>query len=131
MSRVRQTRTKPEDDVAILLRLHGQTYRRNVRTLPGAPDFSNKKRAWIVNVHGCFWHGHDCSRGKRPRHNADFWNPKLDRNKARDAAVESRLVNLGFRVLTIWECELRNQPALREKLSAFFERSTIGPALSS
>lgn len=119
MARVRQKRTAPEQRVADTLRRLGVRYRRNVAALPGSPDFANRARGWAILVHGCFWHSHDCSRGTRPRHNATFWNAKLDRNRARDAEVEAALTAAGLRVLTVWECELRDTDMVDVRLRAF------------
>lgn len=116
MSKVRRAKTKPEEIVAATLRKMGASYRRNVRSLPGTPDFANQSKGWVVQVHGCFWHHHDCKRGTMPSHNQDEWRTKFERNKARDARVEQALVDRGLRVLTIWECETKTPLSLTERL---------------
>jgi DNA mismatch endonuclease (patch repair protein) len=116
MSKVRQAKTTPEEIVARLLREVGVSYRRNVRALPGTPDFANRSKGWVVQVHGCFWHQHECKRGTMPSHNQDEWRAKFARNKARDIAVEQALTDRGLRVLTVWECETKTPLALTERL---------------
>jgi DNA mismatch endonuclease, patch repair protein len=75
------------------------------------------RRRTALFVHGCFWHGHDCPRGSRaPKQNADYWAAKIARNRARDGETEARLATLGWRSLTVWECELRDEPALATRL---------------
>ena len=107
LARVRRARTAPEDAVAGLLRAHGLHYRRNVRGLPGSPDFANRTRRWAIFVNGCFWHRHTgCSRATVPKHNRGFWLEKFAANRRRDAAGIRRLRALGFRVLVIWECQI-------------------------
>lgn len=117
MARVRQKRTTPEERVALLLREMGVGYRRNVRSLPGSPDFANRGRRWVVQVHGCFWHQHSCARGSMPSHNGDLWRAKFERNKERDARTEFALTELGLKVLTVWECETKDRDSLVKKLS--------------
>ncbi|QDH74375.1 very short patch repair endonuclease [Brevundimonas sp. M20] len=116
MSKVRQAKTKPEETVAKALREIGASYRRNVRALPGTPDFANQSNGWVVQVHGCFWHQHDCKRGTMPSHNQAEWRAKFERNKARDAEAERALSSLGLRVLTVWECETKTPSELKERL---------------
>lgn len=116
MAKVRQTRTAPEEKVALALRELGVSYRRNVRTLPGKPDFANQSKGWAIQVHGCFWHNHDCKRGTVPANNRDEWAAKLRRNKARDATVEAQLRECGLDVIILWECELRDAVELKNHL---------------
>ncbi|RYG86816.1 MAG: DNA mismatch endonuclease Vsr [Alphaproteobacteria bacterium] len=116
MSKVRQVKTTPEELVATALREIGASYRRNVRSLPGTPDFANQSRGWAIQVHGCFWHQHDCKRGTMPRHNQNEWRTKFQRNKARDQDVERALTARGLRVLTVWECETKTPAVLTERL---------------
>jgi DNA mismatch endonuclease (patch repair protein) len=117
MARVRQKRTTPEEVVASLLRELRVRYRRNVRSLPGSPDFANRSRRWAIQVHGCFWHQHSCARGSMPSHNGELWRVKFQRNKERDTRTEAALAELGLRVLTVWECEMKGRDELVKKLS--------------
>lgn len=107
MKKVRRSGTAPEEAVAAILRELGIRTRRNVRGLPGTPDFANKRRMFAVFVHGCFWHGHtNCHLAKVPARNREFWTTKLNSNRKRDAAKARALEALGFRVVTVWQCEL-------------------------
>jgi DNA mismatch endonuclease (patch repair protein) len=107
MRHVRQKGTGAEGRVARMLWDVGLRYRRNVKSLPGSPDFANKSGKWAVFVNGCFWHHHGgCPRATIPKRNRAFWTQKFRANKSRDAAKIERLHRQGFCVMTIWECEL-------------------------
>lgn len=108
MRRVKGRDTAPELAVRRILRAAGIGYRLGGAGLPGRPDLVMKGRRVAVFVHGCFWHGHDCARGARqPRANADYWSAKIGRNRARDARSAEALAAAGWRVVTVWECELK------------------------
>lgn len=108
MRRVKGRDTAPEMKVRRLLRGAGIGYRLGGCGLLGRPDVVMKGRGIALFVHGCFWHGHDCPRGARqPRSNAGYWSGKIDRNRARDARVTAELEAAGWRVLTVWECEMK------------------------
>ncbi|MBM3608658.1 MAG: DNA mismatch endonuclease Vsr [Alphaproteobacteria bacterium] len=112
--------TSAELAVRKLLRPIAPGYRLHRKDIPGKPDiaFIGAKRA--IFVHGCFWHGHDCKRGARmPKSNAEYWRAKIARNIARDARHRAALAALGWRVLTIWECEIAQPAALRRRLADF------------
>lgn len=118
MRRVKGRDTAPEWKVRRMLRAAGIGYRLGGCGLPGRPDVVMKGRKVVVFVHGCFWHGHDCPRGARkPQANADYWTAKIARNRARDARVEAELSAAGWRVLTVWECRLR-EPDFAARLLA-------------
>ena len=118
MRRVKGRDTGPELAVRRMLREGGVGYRLGGCGLRGRPDVVMKGRRLAVFVHGCFWHGHDCPRGARkPKANADYWQAKIGRNVARDAAAQAALTADGWRVETVWECELRD-PALKTRLLA-------------
>lgn len=118
MRRVKGRDTAPEWKVRRMLRAAGIGYRLGGCGLPGRPDVVMKGRKVALFVHGCFWHGHDCPRGARkPQANADYWIAKIDRNRARDARVAAELTAGGWRVLTAWECQLR-QSGFAEELVA-------------
>lgn len=108
MSNVRTRGTAAERYVRRTLWANGFRYRLNVRRLPGAPDLVLRKYCTVVLVQGCFWHGHDCRRGRRPSTNTEFWDSKLDGNIARDTANRGRLETLGWTVLIVWECRLKD-----------------------
>ena len=124
MARVRGKNTRPELAVRRLLWRAGHRYRLHRRDLPGSPDIAFIGRRLAVFVHGCFWHGHDCSRGARaPKQNAEYWRAKIARNRARDTAAEVALAAQGWRTLTVWECELKDEPALLARLDQAISRS--------
>jgi DNA mismatch endonuclease (patch repair protein) len=107
LGRVRQKKTAPEEEVARALRDLGLAYRRNVKTLPGSPDFANVRRRFAIFVNGCFWHAHTgCRKATTPKNNRAFWQAKFAANRARDAAAIRALRARGFRVMVIWECGL-------------------------
>lgn len=119
MARVKQARTAPEEKVATALKELGLSYRRNVKSLPGKPDFSNRSKGWAIQVHGCFWHQHDCKRGTMPMHNRAEWVAKFARNKERDIAVDTALRDLDLRVITLWECEVNDPGQLKHTLNSY------------
>lgn len=121
MRRIRSKNTGPELVVRQLLRGLGFTgYRIHRKDLPGKPDVAFISRKKAIFIHGCFWHGHGCKEGRRePKSNRDYWLPKIERNRQRDAAHLSGFARLGWSVLTIWECELGEPIALSAKLVAF------------
>ena len=121
MARVKGRGTTPERTVRRLLTALGVRYRLNRRDLPGAPDVALARTKTAVFVHGCFWHGHDCKRGARvPKQNRPYWEAKIGRNRARDAANSEALAALGWRVLTLWECELKDEAAVTARLAKAF-----------
>lgn len=122
MSRIRAANTKPELAVRRLVHGLGYRYRLHSRTLPGTPDLVFPSRRAVIFVHGCFWHMHSdprCTRARMPKSRLEFWEPKLNRNRQNDQAVVRQLRELGWRVLTIWECELRDTQSLVLKLKEF------------
>ena len=95
----------------------GVRYHLHRKDLPGSPDIVLGPRRLAIFVHGCFWHGHDCKRGARePKANADYWRAKIGRNRVRDERVQAELASMGWRIETIWECELKDQPTLAARL---------------
>lgn len=121
MARVRRKGTSSELVVSKELRALGVRYRKNVKALPGSPDFANRAKSWAVFVHGCFWHQHrGCSRATIPKSNQAFWCQKFAANKARDARSIRALRRIGFNVTVVWECEAVKPERLRRKLSQIF-----------
>ncbi len=109
MGRVRQKGTAPEAAVGVTLRSLGLAYRKNVRRLPGSPDYANRKQRWAVFVNGCFWHQHTgCHRATLPKANRSYWVAKFAENRLRDARAIRALRRDGFRVVIVWECEAIN-----------------------
>ncbi|MEH6665446.1 MAG: very short patch repair endonuclease [Brevundimonas sp.] len=120
MRQVKGRDTAPEMTVRRALRALGVGYRLGGAGLPGRPDVVMKGRRAVIFVHGCFWHGHDCARGARePKANGDYWRAKIDRNRQRDRASGALLAAEGWRVLILWECELRDADALSARLRSF------------
>lgn len=126
MGRVRQAKTAPEQAVAAWLRARHVGYRRNVRALPGRPDFANKSAGFAIFVHGCFWHRHPgCTRATTPTRNRTFWTDKFAANIARDATRSSQLEGRGLRTFTVWECETEDDKLLDEKLAPLLDRPSL------
>jgi DNA mismatch endonuclease (patch repair protein) len=99
----------------------GLRFRLHRKNLPGQPDLVFSKHRVTLFVHGCFWHRHlGCSKATMPKSRQEFWQGKFDRNVSRDQAVEANLTARGWRVETIWECETRDESALRARLVASF-----------
>lgn len=109
MSRIRSKNTNPEQKVRKFLFAQGFRYRKNVRTLPGCPDVVLPKYKTVIFVHGCFWHMHDCGRFHWPASNQQYWESKIRRNIERDRLNQERLQALGWKVLIVWECELKKK----------------------
>ena len=113
MSGIRSRNTKPELLVRRWFHSRGYRYRLHDRRLPGTPDMVLPRYQSVIFVHGCFWHQHPgCRYATRPSTNADFWSAKLSRNKERFSAQERSLLESGWTVYVIWECETRLQGAL-------------------
>lgn len=123
MSRIRSKNTTPEIAVRRLLHGLGFRFRLHRKNLPGTPDIALPKYKTIVFVHGCFWHGHSCRDGKRPKSRQSYWLPKLERNRRRHARQARQLRRLGWHVLTVWECQTRNPEKLGERLQRAIERN--------
>ena len=107
MSHIHSSNTKPEEKVRKYLFANGFRYRKNVRKLPGTPDIVLPKYKTVVFINGCFWHKHDCPRFVWPKDNADYWRPKIEGNVSRDKKNNDALQQRGWRVITIWECQLK------------------------
>jgi DNA mismatch endonuclease, patch repair protein len=112
MRAIRGKDTKPELEVRSLVHGLGYRFRLHRADLPGKPDLSFPARRKVIFVHGCFWHSHACKSGLIPNSNRDFWLPKLTQNKVRDARNLNALTQQGWKVLIIWECELKDTRAL-------------------
>jgi DNA mismatch endonuclease (patch repair protein) len=119
MSSVRGKNTGPEIVVRRLVHRMGYRFRLHRKDLPGKPDlvFSGKKK--IIFVHGCFWHGHRCRFGRPPKSKLDFWLPKLKRNKNRDRKVRNSLRKLGWNILIVWQCDLKNEKNIQAQIKNF------------
>lgn len=115
MSQVRGQNTKPEKTVRSLLHRLGFRFRKNVKNLPGKPDIVLPKYRTAIFVNGCFWHGHEnCKRATMPNTRREFWEKKISSNISRDKRSIELLQQNGWRVMTIWQCQLRNQKESEE-----------------
>lgn len=122
MRSVKQRNTKPEMIVRRLLHARGWRYRLNRKSLPGSPDIVFPSRRKVIFVHGCFWHGHSCKKGKLPSSNLEYWSAKIDQNRKRDARVEAELLDEGWLSLVVWQCDLDNRDAIVMKIEEFLNR---------
>lgn len=110
MSRIKGKDTKPEETVRKYLFSKGFRYRKNVSTLPGKPDIVLPKYKTCIFVHGCFWHKHEgCKYFVLPKSNEEFWKDKLEKNVARDKNEQAELEKMGWHILIVWECQLKNK----------------------
>ena len=125
MTRVKGKNTTPELELRrLLLDMGYRGYRIHYDKLPGRPDVVFTKHRKVIFVHGCFWHGHNCKAGKNtPRTNKDYWEPKLRRNVDRDKEHLREIRKEGWKVLTVWECQLKNPESTRKKLKKFMRIS--------
>jgi DNA mismatch endonuclease (patch repair protein) len=126
MQAVKSKDTGIEMRVRRFLHARGYRYRLHRGDLPGCPDLVFSSRRKVIFIHGCFWHGHQCARGKRvPKTNTDYWTAKISRNSARDATTRAKLKKLGWKVSIVWECELaKDTGVVLKKLSRFL--GTVG-----
>lgn len=101
----------------------GLRFRVQVRKLPGTPDIVLPKYKTVVFVNGCFWHGHkDCRYYRLPKSNVEFWQEKISRNIGRDCRIEAELTTLGWRVIRVWECEIKTCAKREEYLKRLYDR---------
>ena len=122
MRRIRSKDMEPELEERRLVHRLGYRFRLHDTNLPGKPDLVFRSRRKVIQVHGCFWHQHNstsCEITRKPKSNIHYWTPKLARNMARDLEHLKSLSRLGWKVLTIWECELGNESALTKRLVRF------------
>lgn len=116
MSKVPQKDSKPEIIVRKYLFSKGFRYRTNVKKLSGSPDIVLSKYKTVIFIHGCFWHGHTCRAGHLPSSNIDFWVEKINKNTVRDNRQISELKSLGWSVIIIWQCEIKNKKLREDRL---------------
>jgi DNA mismatch endonuclease Vsr len=122
MASVRSVGTRPEIVVRKFLHHSGFRFRIAKSDLPGRPDVVLRKYKTVVFIHGCFWHGHRCQYGNPPKSNLTYWLPKLERNRERDRKNTAALRRLGWTVLVIWQCQLRNPEKLHRLLHPLVKR---------
>jgi DNA mismatch endonuclease (patch repair protein) len=121
MKSVKQRNTVPEVLVRRILFSLGLRFRLHRADLPGSPDIVLSTKNAVIFVHGCFWHRHpSCKLASNPKSNLVFWEDKFEKNIARDRKKAAQLRRLGWRVLTVWECETRRPEKLKRRLAKFF-----------
>ena len=121
MQAVKSKNTKPELIVRQVLRGMGYRYRLHRKDIPGTPDIAFVSRRKAIFVHGCFWHSHDCPKGRLPKSRLEYWQPKLEKNKQRDRTKEQHLRSMEWHVLVIWQCEIVDLEALALRLQDFVD----------
>lgn len=109
MSKIQGTDTKPEMKIRKALHSLGYRYRLHDKNLPGKPDLKLTKYNALIFIHGCFWHCHDCHLFQWPQTREEFWKNKITNNNERDRRNENKLLGMGWRVLTIWECAIKGK----------------------
>ena len=120
MRAIRSKDTAPERFVRSIAHRAGYRFRLHRTDLPGSPDLVFPRHRSVIFIHGCYWHGHGCSRGgKGSKSNQGYWGPKLERTRARDRAAREKLEAMGWRVLTLWECELSDAATVQAAIENF------------
>ena len=109
MTAIKSKNTKPELVIRKLLHSKGYRYKIHDKKLPGKPDIVMPKLKVVINVHGCYWHYHGCSRSNIPKTQTEYWLDKLESNKRRDFQNKRKLKKLGWRVIDVWECTLKKR----------------------
>lgn len=126
MRGVRSKNTRPERVVRSLLHRRGFRFRLHNRELPGKPDVTLPRYRVALFVHGCFWHNHEaCAAGRMPSSNVEYWQTKISRTKMRDREHAAGLAGMGWRVLTIWECELADEAQVTAKMEGFIKATQV------
>ena len=124
MSRIKNRDTQPELKVRSILHRMGLRFRLHRKDLPGKPDIVLPKFKKVIFVNGCFWHRHDCKNGKHlPKSNVRFWTEKLEGNKKRDKRNIRELEELGWNVVTVWECQTNSQEDIKRNIPTIFNKS--------
>ena len=119
MGRIRGLNTKPELFVRRALHARGYRFRTHVRKLPGCPDLVFSRRRAVIFVHGCFWHRHGCKKTYVPKSRQEFWESKFAANVKRDKRHHKQLVEAGWRVFVVWECEIESDETVMNRIIDF------------
>lgn len=123
MARVKNKDTAPEITVRSIVHRLGFRFKKNRTDLPGRPDIVLPRHRKVIFVHGCFWHGHkNCKRAARPSSNETFWHKKLDVNIARDKKNAQTLRREGWKVMTVWQCRIRDENRLVNRIESFLTK---------
>lgn len=125
MKAVRNKNTAPEMMARKAAHRLGLRFRLHRSDLPGSPDFVLPKYRTAFFINGCFWHGHGCSRSKLPQTNVEFWREKIRKNRVRDKRARRALQSCGWRVITLWQCELGSLEAATKQLSAEIKKLKV------
>ena len=126
MQSVKTKNTAPEVEVRKHLFALGYRFRLHRKDLPGSPDIVLPGRKKVVFIHGCYWHGHNCSKGRLAKSNTDYWGSKIEVNKERDKKNISAIRELGWNAEVVWQCELKDMDAVLTRLGIF-----LGPPTNS
>ena len=122
MSNIKGRNTSPEKIVRQCLRKLGHSFRSYNKDLPGTPDIVLSKIKKVIFVHGCFWHNHNnCKRAALPQTSRSFWKKKIKGNAARDKAIKIKLRKMGWRILTIWQCQTKDLEKLVKRIGTFIK----------
>ncbi|MEZ2224545.1 very short patch repair endonuclease [Rhizobium sp. RCC_161_2] len=127
MQSVRQKDTGPEMAIRRALHRLGYRFRIHQKGLPGRPDIVFSARKKVIFVHGCFWHGHDCNKGRLPKTRNEYWKPKIDANKARDERTINELRIAGWESLVVWQCEMKSVEQVLGNIVTFLGPPNCGP----
>jgi DNA mismatch endonuclease (patch repair protein) len=122
MASVKNKNTSAEVYVRKALFKEGFRYKINERSLPGSPDIVLPKYHTCILVHGCFWHGHHCWKGHLPKSRIKFWQKKIENNKARDKRTFRKLRSEGWKVITIWQCQISTIAKREKRLTKLVEQ---------
>jgi DNA mismatch endonuclease (patch repair protein) len=125
MSKISGKDTKPEILVRKYLFSQGFRYRKNDKRLPGKPDIVLPKYKTVIFIHGCFWHGHSCKKGKLPEKNYKFWQKKITDNIKRDHENIKRLKDMGWNVIIVWQCQIKNYERINRRLNELISEIKI------
>lgn len=119
MRAVKPENTGPEIALRKMLHRLGYRYKLHTRELPGKPDIAFPARRKVIFVHGCFWHGHRCRYGRLPKTRLEYWQPKIEANRARDTRKTNELLRAGWEIAVVWQCELKDSARTLKKLTSF------------
>jgi DNA mismatch endonuclease (patch repair protein) len=125
MRRIKSTNTEPELIVRSILHAIGLRFRLHRKNLPGTPDIVLAKHKLIINVNGCFWHGHTCQKSRIPHSNQTYWSNKIAKNCNRDRMNARTLRRAGWRVITVWECWTKRYEFLERRLRRMLVRKGL------
>lgn len=123
MAAVPSKDTSPELLVRRLAHALGYRFRLHARKLPGRPDLVFPKRRRVIFIHGCFWHGHRCTKGRLPKSRLDYWGPKIEENRKRDRRTLAALRRDGWKALVVWQCQTRDLERLSRLVRTFLGAS--------